>query len=210
MRVERELGRRVRAELGSDTGYCIYSRSDAVFYEVNADAAHQIMAGKLQVDFEATADISSANVVSGALDDRSLKRTIRNSLIQHPRIYQLVQAARGHDFSIEYIQQMRFQEQAPRKADAALPPVVSTADVAIGRVHLTPDTTIISGGLDWEHKDIRAIYKLRRQFRFNYAAIVYDLIPLKYPHFVVPQYVSLLTEYFGELFWTANVFNVHI
>ena len=45
---------------------------------------------------------------------------------------------------------------------------------------------------------------LKQKFGFKYISIVYDLIPINLPHYVVPHYVNLLTEYFGELLWTTD------
>ncbi|BCW88349.1 hypothetical protein sos41_14880 [Alphaproteobacteria bacterium SO-S41] len=71
-------------------------------------------------------------------------------------------------------------------------------------MRLSPSVTIVSAGLDWEHKDLRSIYQLKKTTPFRYVVVLYDLIPLLLPHFVVPAYVDLLTAYFGELFWTAD------
>ncbi len=71
-------------------------------------------------------------------------------------------------------------------------------------VPLKRDTWIINGGLDWEHKNLRHIRQIKSKRGFKYVAIIYDIIPLLYPHYVVPFYVELLKRYFGELFWTAD------
>ena len=74
---------------------------------------------------------------------------------------------------------------------------------------LDADTTIISGGLDWQYKDLRALWQLKQAYRFSYCAILYDLIAVQFPHFVIPGYVELLTDYFGELLWLADQNDVH-
>jgi hypothetical protein len=45
---------------------------------------------------------------------------------------------------------------------------------------------------------------LKQKSQFKYINIVYDLIPVNLPHYAVPHYVNLLTEYFGELLWTTD------
>src|SRR5205085_1776384 len=92
--------------------------------------------------------------------------------------------------------QIRAQELNPTAGAAALP--------TMEPITLDADTLVISGGLDWEYKDMRALWSLKQQYKFQYCAIVYDLIPVLLPHYVVPGYVELLTDYFGELYWTAD------
>ena len=81
---------------------------------------------------------------------------------------------------------------------------LSIAQASIKSAQLDRDTVIVSGGLDWEHKNIRQIYHLKKKYGFKYISIVYDLIPVYLPHYVVPHYVTLLKEYFGELLWTSD------
>jgi glycosyltransferase involved in cell wall biosynthesis len=133
----------------------------------------------------------------------SLRQIARQYSLRHPRFYQAVARLRGRSFSLAQIERLRadgIAAQAQEVPDVRVPlDHVSNVDVLLDK-----NLTIISGGLDWEYKDIRAIYKLKAEHSFRYAAIIYDLIPLKFPHYVVPFYVNSLTDYFGELFWTAD------
>ncbi|KPF83589.1 hypothetical protein IP78_01785 [Brevundimonas sp. AAP58] len=81
---------------------------------------------------------------------------------------------------------------------------MSVSSVLARPVPLKRDTWIINGGLDWEYKDVRKIRSLKKKANFKYVSIIYDIIPLLYPQYVVPFYVDLLKRYFGELFWTAD------
>jgi len=128
----------------------------------------------------------------------------REYLIGNPRLYQAFQRLRGRSLSLSQISQIRAEEARQRRPVEAGAKRVKLADLAAGELKLAPDLVVISGGLDWEHKDLRAIYRLKRERGFRYAAILYDLIPLNLPQYVVPHYVNLLTDYFGELFWTAD------
>lgn len=133
----------------------------------------------------------------------SLRRLGREYVLGHARLYQAIQRLRGRSFSLEQIRQLQAESLEGRAQ--TLPDVrVPVREAAPDIIPLGPDLTIISGGLDWDHKNLRAIYALKAAHKFRYAAIIYDLIPLKFPHYVVPFYVDLLTDYFGELFWTAD------
>jgi glycosyltransferase involved in cell wall biosynthesis len=81
---------------------------------------------------------------------------------------------------------------------------IPLSDIIESAVPLKPTTWIVNGGLDWEHKNLRHLRKLKAKTGFKYAAVLYDIIPLLFPHYVVPFYVDLLKRYFGELFWTAD------
>jgi glycosyltransferase involved in cell wall biosynthesis len=133
----------------------------------------------------------------------SVRQIVRQYSLRYPRFYQAVARLRGRSFSLTQIEWLRAEgigAQAQEISNVRVP----LDDVSNRDIVLDKNLTIISGGLDWEHKNIRAIYKLKQAQKFRYAAIIYDLIPLKFPHYVVPFYVNLLTDYFGELFWTAD------
>lgn len=138
------------------------------------------------------------------------RQILREFLLRRPRAYQFLQSLRGRSLSIAQIAQIR-TEEARRRAEAAAKPEdqptvvrLSLAEAVEGDLPVGPDTVVISGGLDWETKNLREIYTRKKTHGFRYAAVLYDLIPLNLPHYVVPHYVDLLTDYFGELFWTAD------
>lgn len=128
----------------------------------------------------------------------------REYLIGNPRLYRTVQRLRGRSLSLNQIAQIRADEARQRRPVDTTVKRVKLADLAADELKLRPNLVVISGGLDWEHKNLRAIYRLKQQYGCRYAAILYDLIPLNLPQYVVPHYVNLLTDYFGELFWTAD------
>src|SRR5690606_31998521 len=61
-----------------------------------------------------------------------------------------------------------------------------SSELVSAKIKLNRDTWIVNGGLDWEHKDLRSIRIAKEIHPFNYVAIIYDIIPLLYPHYVVP------------------------
>ena len=123
--------------------------------------------------------------------------------LEVPAAYQFIQRLRGRTFSIEDVKILRQQlkpQTSPKQSTELLPLSAATSSI----VALCDSVAIVSGGLDWEHKQLRAIYGLKQKSGFKYINIVYDLIPVNLPHYVVPHYVNLLTEYFGELLWTTD------
>lgn len=197
VRVERELGRRAADRLGASAGFCVYDRQLNNFHEISAEHAARIVEGRLQIDFVGGGPTPVA--------DGGLRRRIRNAVLARPRLYQQVQRLRGRSFSLEQIAEVRRTEEAQRKATAASAvETIRFEDIAPEPLALDQDDVVISAGLDWEYKDLRSIYRLKQARRFRYAAVLYDLIPLLHPHYVVPAYVHLLRDYFGELFWVAD------
>jgi glycosyltransferase involved in cell wall biosynthesis len=81
---------------------------------------------------------------------------------------------------------------------------IPLSDLRHHRARLDDSTLIVSAGLDWRYKDLRALWALKQIYRFSYCAVVYDLIPVRFPQFVVPGYSEELTKYFGELLWLAD------
>jgi glycosyltransferase involved in cell wall biosynthesis len=199
VRVERELARRAREHMGDGGGFCLFVPRENGIRLLPDDAAQEILAGRLQIDFAA----SRAELA--AVAPTSLRRQLREAILRHPRLYQWVQKLRGLSFSLEQIEDVRRSETLARLDTTAVGPKLRSVDeVAPDRLPLDKNTLIISGGLDWEYKDIRGLYRMKAKHEFQYAVIVYDLIPVIYPHYVVPSYVTLLRDYFGELFWLAD------
>jgi glycosyltransferase involved in cell wall biosynthesis len=223
VRVERELARRGPRAVGPTFGYCVYNRSENVFHVLDRQDANDILAGRLQLNFSPPPPPPAPPPPPPPPTSlQKLRRGGRRILLRSRTAYTLLQKLRGRSFTPEQIDKILAGEhevppdyvppfpdwRPPEEDDASkAPDAVRHAylsDVSKGEVALTPSTTIISAGLDWEYKDIRAIYRLKKAQPFTYVAVLYDLIPILLPHFVVPAYVNLLTAYFGELFWTAD------
>lgn len=199
VRVERELAGRGGALLGGTFGHCVYDLNQNVFHDVSRDDAQAILTGRLQIDF------SGAPAAPALPTKQTLMRSARTVVLKSPWLYQQVQRVRGRSFSIEQIEQIKASEEAAARIEAERAVEVRPLEqVSTGVIPLSRSTTIISGGLDWEHKKTRALYDLKQTFGFRYVAIIYDMIPLFYPHYVVPAYVDLLADYFGELLWLAD------
>ena len=202
IRVERELARRAMAYLQGEIRYCIYVRSENRFRTLTPEAALDIIEGRLGVNFDQ--EVSPLSETAPAV---SLRRQVRDLVLRFPRVYRQVQRLRGLSFTLEQIAEIRAHEARERlEATSSQPTLAPLSQVCDGEVVLSPDATVISGGLDWEHKDLRELYRLKRKKGFRYVAIVYDVIPLLMPHFLVPGYVELLHDYFGELLWLSDGF----
>lgn len=200
VRVERELGRRLRSHLAQAGGYCIYDRVENAVRVLPDSVAHDVIAGRVAIDF----NVHRSDAALSA-SDLSWRRRARDLILSKPRLYQLVQLLRGRSFSLEQIADIRRAEAVARESPSRNSQIMlSMNEAAPDRLSLGQEIVIISSGLDWEYKDIRALYRMKAASEFKYAAVIYDLIPILYPHFVVPSYVTLLREYFGELFWLSD------
>ncbi len=125
----------------------------------------------------------------------------RRLLLQSPRVYQILHQVRGRRIELEQVKALKNTANAPRRLVSEKRYASDHFNVPI---NLDENCTVISGGLDWDHKHLRDIYKLKKRLKFKYTAIVYDLIPVNYPHFVVPGYDTLLRDFIGELVWLAD------
>lgn len=199
VRVERELARRAPSQLRGAVAYCIYVRSQNRFRKLKLEAALEIIEGRLSVDFD-----QEFHPTPPPPPVVTTRRRVRDYVLRSPRLYQKIQKLRGISFTLEQIEAIKAHEA--REQQEAEPPARKAAmsEVCEEDVLLSPAVTVISGGLDWEHKDVRALYKLKRNTGFRYISIVYDIIPLLMPHFLVPGYVELLNDYFGELIWLSD------
>jgi glycosyltransferase involved in cell wall biosynthesis len=203
VRVEQELAKRARHYLREDVAFCLYDRSRAALCVIDDALADDIIAGRLRVDLSAP----RPNPRTG------IRSSLRAALLRNTAVYQLFQRLRGRSLTREQILQIQSrelpQQSPPREKNASLRQKDEIELIPFKKLphhpaFLDDNTQIISGGLDWQHKNLRALWTLKQSHRFSYCAIVYDLIPLRFPQFVVPGYVELLTDYFGELLWLAD------
>jgi glycosyltransferase involved in cell wall biosynthesis len=65
---------------------------------------------------------------------------------------------------------------------------------------------IISAGLDWDNKDIPAISAMKRLRGFQWIQIIYDLIPVLEPQFVVPAIRERIRAHFEAVSYLGDVF----
>lgn len=190
-RVEEGLARRARQHLGDDVTFCVYDRFRNVFLAVDDPTATRFLDGTLQIKIEppppAPLPESSLTIV---------RKKLRRVVLNNATAYHAFQRFRGRSFTREDILRIQGQELRNAPAESAGPHMVP--------LELDSNTVIISGGLDWEFKNLRSLWELKQTYNFQYYPVVYDLISILFPHYLVPGYVELLTEYFGELYWLAD------
>jgi len=191
VRVERELARRARRYLGTDLAYSYYDQSRNLFVLIRDDAAGDIIDGKSQV-------VSSLPLQSPL---ETTRQGLRRRLMANATLYYWSQRVRGRSFTRKQILQIIGRNL--EKVDHQARPL-RVDDVASGYARLDENTCIISGGLDWEFKDLKSLTTLKKTYGFRYCTIVYDLIPVLFPHFIVPELLQTLPEYFADLVRIAD------
>jgi glycosyltransferase involved in cell wall biosynthesis len=189
--VEEELARRARQYLGDDLAFCVYDRYRNLFLTVDDGTAGQFLDGTVQIKIQPPAgDSVSARAVHRLKAARS---GLQRAVMASPAVYHALQRLRGRSFTRAEILHVSSQEREKASVLSRLEPA-----------RLDSNTVVISGGLDWDFKDLRGIWALKQSHQFRYYPIVYDLIPILFPHYVVPGYVERFIEYFNELYWLAD------
>lgn len=56
-----------------------------------------------------------------------------------------------------------------------------------------------SMGLDWQDKDLEALYRLKQQFGFKVVLFCYDIIPVKFPHLCVVDVATIFPKYLVDV-----------
>ncbi len=208
VRVEQELAERARRYLGEDVAFCLYDRSCEAVLVIDDTVADDLIAGRIRVDFAVPQAAAQGH-------PNKRRRRLRAALLRNVTAYHLFQSLRGRSFTRQQILRLQAAELAERGSEPAIESAVAArcpseanpiplAKLPHYPARLDADTKIISGGLDWQYKDLRALWALKQTYGFSYCAIVYDLIAVRFPQFVGPAYVELLTDYFGELLWLAD------
>lgn len=208
IRVERELAVRARHELGRNLAFCVYDLGTDRFRAVDNELASSIIAGHASIEYRLLGQ-KVMDRVSSSESRLRLRRHVRRQLRRSATVYRIFQRLRGRNFTRLEIQALRDAEFNSCVTVPTGPGVLRNSVSAwtiwdLEVLDMGPNDTIISGGLDWDHKRIRRIGALKQNGGFKYVAVLYDLIPLRFPHYVVPSYVDLLRDYFGELFWIAD------
>ncbi|MGO8865031.1 MAG: glycosyltransferase family 4 protein [Alphaproteobacteria bacterium] len=85
------------------------------------------------------------------------------------------------------------------------PHAVIPFDVAVdGALSLGPGDTMVSGGMDWYHKDIDMVGELKRRYGFRYVVLCYDILPMTSPEFFQPFAVEMVGKYWDKMFQLAD------
>ena len=180
VRVERELARRARRHLGDRLSFCLYDRFRNRILTIDDTVAADIITGRRQIDF--TPPLRRAG---------NARKELRRLALANAAVYQAIQRLRGRRFTRADIARIQAMEHAASRLPIArVPHRPATLD---------RDTLVISGGLDWDLKNVRALRSLKQRHGFRYCTIVHDLIGILFPHFVVPDLVDTLRDYFGDL-----------
>lgn len=175
------MARRARRYLGENLAFCLYDRTRNLVHTIEDVSATEIIDGRLSVDLAADPDASASE----------FRRQLRRLMLANATVYHAFQRMRGRSFTRAEILQIRSRQR-------------TASPVSRRPAKLDAQTCLISGGLDWQYKDLRSLWSLKQVHEFRYCAIVYDLIPLIFPHFVAPGYDTLLIDYFGELVWLSD------
>ena len=197
VRVERELARRAREHLGNDLTFSLYDRPRKLLVPISDDTARDIIDSNIQVVFSDQAQTPLMHRLDAA------RRTLRRSIMTNTTAYYLFQRARGRSFTRAEIMEIRARELATVGADAR-PKRLTVERLSSRPARLDQGTCIISGGLDWEFKDLTSLYALKKNIGFRYCTIVYDLIAILFPQFIVPDLLKVLPAYFGDLIHLAD------
>jgi len=197
-RVEREIARRAPGRSAHPVRYCFFHQATQRYYVIQPAFAERVLAGECWIALNEMRSLSLDNAIS----DRDFFDEIPTDLSGVEAVLAL--RKRLESVPLADLLILRDQNQFVTVNAGNHHRFVSVNQIVVGPVPMNANTWIINGGLDWEHKNVRAMRKIREKTGFKYLAIIYDIIPLLYPQYVVPFYVDLLKKYFGELFWTAD------
>ena len=203
VRVERELARRARRHLGDALTFTLYNRSRNLVVPVGDEIAQKIIDGQIQVDFRPPAGLGwqTALAKQAAQSVARARQGVRRTLLTNAAAYHAFQRLRGRSFTRQEIERIRDRELAkPERTQKSH----SIGQLARGRIKLDENACLISVGLDWDFKDIKALAALKKTKSFRYCTMVHDLIPILFPQFIVPDRLKILPAYFSDLVGFAD------
>jgi glycosyltransferase involved in cell wall biosynthesis len=203
LRVERQLARRARQHLGSAVEFCVYDRFRNLVLTIEDDLAAELIDGRTQIDFTPSPTPSIGTLAPTRL--HKARQHVRRAVLANAALYRTFQRLRGRSFTREDVLRIRTEEFAANDGPKGTPDrPLPLADIPHCVACLGADTLIISGGLDWDFKDVGALAKLKAKHKFRYCTIVHDIIPVLFPHLVVPSLVPVFDKYFANLVSLAD------
>ena len=197
-RVEREIARRAPGRASHKMRYCFFHQATQTYYEIAPALAVDVLNGECWIQLE---DLRALT-----LDKRTLSRDAVVEFDADRTNAETLLALHERLETMPLAELLDLRENSPLIAVhyGSTRRFITVRQLVVGPVPMKASTWIINGGLDWEHKNLRTIRQNKKKSGFKYVAIIYDIIPLLMPQYVVPFYVNLLQRYFGELFWTAD------
>lgn len=201
VRVEREFGRRAREHLGNTVEFCVYDRFRNLILTIGDSLAADIIAGRVQIDFAPQPVQPVAARARTRINETGWQ--LRRSLLANATLYHALQRVRGRSLTRQDVLQIQTEEFAV-SAPKARAGRLSIDDLPHSIARLDSDTLLISGGLDWEFKDAPALIALKQKCDFRYCTIIHDIIPILFPHLVVPSLVPTFDKYFSNLVILAD------
>lgn len=199
-RVEREIAKRAIKYSANPIAHCFYHANTRSYYVLDREFAHALLEDGWWIDLDVTKNLPVSSL--GQKKD-FFSLSLGQRISENGKLINLLNDLSS---SLSLAEVLNYRDKNPLiPVNTPSGVVFFTIDkIVAGVLPLNDNAWIINGGLDWEHKDIRKIRRLKEKHKFKYVAILYDIIPLLFPHYVVPFYVDLLKRYFGELFWTAD------
>lgn len=201
VRVEQELARCLKMLWHGAFTYSIYDRYTKRFYAVNPHIAIELIS-------------SHSSILYGRTGKRG-KSTFH--VWRHPRraiVVALHKEIREISISAPYGRMLRWvnkllkrpKDQKWLEADMSAGRSVIRFDEAVsGPLIFSDSDVLVSAGLDWDHKDIEIIWRLKEQTGCKYVGVCYDMIPWHNPEYVIAGYAHKVQQYFIELGWAADL-----
>lgn len=197
VRVEAELFRNLRAEPG--VRFCSFERASGQYLErAAADVLATLERNALGAEAP-PADTLAHRLARGA--DHLLRRTplpVFKVLSRFKKASSPVLRGMLHQLR-ESSRSMR----AARQAKQAAAPSAGAAGAAPTTIFAAGDV-LVSAGLDWDFKDLTALYRVKRERGLRVVLVCYDLIPVLFPHLCRREVADVFPRYYADVAWVAD------
>ena len=200
IRVERELFIALERALGSEKiSPVIYHPPTRLFYSLRPDVTELIVSGRATMDFALDIPDGLARDLSDNFDSPSLTSVATAALDKTEKWIGNELDRRSPSYQERWTTQSILVDGVrkwwvPFLSGVSMVTPLGAAD------------TVISAGLDWDFKDMRAVRILKNAKGFHYTAFVHDLVPIYSPQFVNPDIRHKLQRYFSDLVWVADTY----
>lgn len=196
IRVEAELFGHLKTEPG--VRFCSFERASGRYVQRAAEEVAATLDRNASGAAAPTIDTPARRLARGA--EQLLRRAplpIFNALSRLTKASRPVLRHAMHQAreSIDSLKAVR----RPRELTPSPPPPndASAAPFAGGDV-------LISAGLDWDFKDLTALYRLKRQRALRVVLVCYDLIPVLLPHLCRGEVAEVFPQYYADVAWVAD------
>lgn len=210
VRVEAECFKYFARQNDPRVRFCHFNKLEGIFHEISGEFVKQVLAEVQKASVSAhIPDLATSEATSESRLKDLTKKTIKRLPVRL-RSSTFALGKRGAPLVRTALSGVRRGRQLARKVSQRLAswgapdPEIAGGDAGPQPTVFHSGDVYISIGLDWDQKDLTALYRLKTALGLRVILFCYDLIPVLFPQLCVQEVAATFTRYFVDVAWCAD------